>query len=44
LHDSLDPALWTDQTHLQPKKGEKAFDEEQEAVEKLRELIKEQRV
>jgi len=40
LTNSLDPALWIDAFHLQPKGGEKDFDEEKETVKKLSELMK----
>jgi hypothetical protein len=37
---SLDPELWLDQTHVQRKRGDKAFDEEKKAVHELEELKK----
>lgn len=37
---SLNPELWIDPSHLDPKKGEKVFDGQKEAVKKLLELIK----
>jgi uncharacterized repeat protein (TIGR01451 family) len=42
LTASLSPSLWIDQTHLQPGGGEKAFDEEKEAVNSLMALIRDQ--
>jgi HYR domain-containing protein len=38
ITDSLKPALWIDETHLQPGKGGDVFEEEEDAVEKLGEL------
>jgi hypothetical protein len=40
LSKSLDPNLWVDSAHLQPKDGEKVFQEEKETAHKLEELIK----
>jgi hypothetical protein len=40
LGKSLATNLWRDTTHLQPKDGEKVFQEEKETVHKLEELIK----
>jgi hypothetical protein len=39
LTASLDNSLWIDQTHLQPKGGETAFNEEKDTVNKLRDLL-----
>lgn len=39
LQNSLDPAYWIDQTHLQPKGGNMALNEEKLAVNKLREIM-----
>src|SRR3954452_20393489 len=38
LDESLDPALWVDDYHPQPKGGEKVFDRERDAVHKLVEI------
>jgi hypothetical protein len=43
LTKSLNPELWTDETHLQAKHGEKVFNEEKDAVVKLLELIKDKK-
>ena len=43
LTKSLDPELWTDETHLQAKHGDKVFNEEKDAVVKLLELIKDKK-
>jgi hypothetical protein len=40
LTASLDPKLWVDQTHLDPKGGGKAFEEEKDTVTGLRDLFK----
>ena len=40
LEKSLTPAWWTDDAHLQVKDGEKVFNEEKDAVNQLRDLIK----
>jgi tetratricopeptide (TPR) repeat protein len=39
LQKSLDPALWVDDTHLDPKHGNKVFDREKDGVHKLEELL-----
>ena len=39
LSATLDHSLWIDGFHLQPKNGDKDFDEEKQAVNKLRELL-----
>lgn len=39
LTGSVDPKLWVDPTHLAQKSGEKVFEGEKNAVNKLRELI-----
>jgi hypothetical protein len=39
LADSLNPAYWIDQTHLQAKGGTTAMNEEKLAVERLREIM-----
>jgi hypothetical protein len=38
LTDSLDPALWLDETHLTPKDGDRVFQGEKDAVVMLQEL------
>jgi hypothetical protein len=38
LDESLDPDLWIDDYHPQPKGGEKVFDRERDAVHKLMEI------
>jgi hypothetical protein len=43
LTSALDPTLWIDQMHLVPKKGEKVFHETRDAVEKLRQLLKDKK-
>jgi len=43
LTKSLNPDLWVDETHLQPKHGDKVFQEEKDAVVKLLELIKDKK-
>lgn len=43
LASSLAPALWIDQTHLDPKTGDRVFQDEKGAVGKLAELIKEKK-
>jgi tetratricopeptide (TPR) repeat protein len=43
LQKSLDPALWVDDTHLNPKQGNKVFDKEKEGVHKLEELLKDKK-
>ena len=43
LRKALNPAFWIDQTHLQPRGGEKVFDEDKDAVNKLRDLLKDKR-
>jgi hypothetical protein len=43
LRKSLDPALWVDDSHLDPKHGNKVFDKEREGVQKLQELIKDKK-
>src|SRR6185295_2025074 len=40
LAQSLASELWTDQSHLERKRGEKVFHEDQETVKKLCDLIK----
>ena len=37
---ALNPQYWIDQTHVKPQYGEKVFEAEQDAVAKLRDLIK----
>ncbi len=39
LQDSLADSLWVDENHLNPKKGKKVFDEEEDAVDHLDELL-----
>jgi hypothetical protein len=39
LQNSLNPAYWIDQTHLQPKGGNTVMNEEKLAVNKLREIM-----
>lgn len=43
LTKSLDPDLWVDDVHLDPKHGDKVFNEEKDAVVKLVELIKDKK-
>jgi hypothetical protein len=43
IDKSLDPALWNGPTHLDPKKGQKVFEEEKHAVEKLQEIQKDRK-
>jgi hypothetical protein len=43
LEKSLTPAWWTDDAHLQVKDGEKVFNEEKDAVNQLRDLIKDKK-
>ena len=40
LTDSLDPSLWVDGIHLDPKHGHKVFDLDRDAVAKLMQLNK----
>ena len=40
LEDSLNPSYWVDDNHLQPKKGQKVFNNEQDSVDVLADLIK----
>jgi len=40
LTQALDPSLWIDADHLQPKYGEKSFEETEDTVHELRELLK----
>jgi hypothetical protein len=40
LQKSLDPSLWVDGSHLDPKKGDKVFDEEKAAVDSLTDIKK----
>jgi hypothetical protein len=40
LDDSLDPDLWVDGDHLDPKHGQKVFDSQKDAVAKLMDLLK----
>ncbi len=39
IQDSLADSLWRDVNHLVPKKGKKVFEEEEEAVDELEELL-----
>lgn len=41
IEDSLDPSLWIDGAHLEPKGGNKVFDEEKKAAKELEKIIKE---
>jgi hypothetical protein len=43
LEDSLEPGLWVDETHLNPRHGEKVFHEEKESVQELLELIRDKK-
>lgn len=43
LGNSLDPALWIDQTHLDRRHGERDFDDEKAAVQELCKLLKDKR-
>jgi hypothetical protein len=38
LDKSLDPSLWVDDSRLDPKKGDKVFQEEKETVKKLQDI------
>ena len=38
VEDSLAANLWVDDNHLDPKKGDKVFNEERKAVQKLRDI------
>lgn len=40
LQNSLNPSLWVDGSHLDPKKGDKVFDEEKAAVDSLTDIKK----
>jgi DNA/RNA endonuclease G (NUC1) len=40
LSRAVDPGNWIDAAHVQPKQGEKAFGETKDAVNKLRDLLK----
>jgi predicted extracellular nuclease len=40
---SLDPALWVDDNHVDPQHGQKVFEEEKNAVNKLNAIIKNRR-
>jgi hypothetical protein len=40
LDESLDPDLWVDGDHLDPKHGQKVFDSQKDAVGKLMDLLK----
>ncbi len=40
LRESVEPSLWIDQTHVNRKHGDEVFEDEQETVEELCELIK----
>ncbi|MDB6029791.1 MAG: hypothetical protein JWM16_129 [Verrucomicrobiales bacterium] len=39
LAESIDPTLWLDQIHVEPKHGQRAFQEEMQSVHELVELI-----
>lgn len=39
IQDSLDPKLWVDPTHIDPKHGDKVFDNEKHAVEALQDAL-----
>src|SRR5262249_40864756 len=39
LTASLDPRLWIDPSHLQPERGDADFNDEKDAVNKLRDLL-----
>jgi len=43
LADSLNPSYWVDDNHLQPKKGQKVFNNEQDSVDVLAKLIKDKK-
>lgn len=43
LTKSLDPTLWVDGAHINPKRGDRVFNEEKDAVAKLVELIKDKK-
>ena len=42
IADSLEPALWVDSVHVDPKHGHKVFDRERHAVKELMHLIEEE--
>jgi hypothetical protein len=44
IENSLEDALWLDDLHLDPKHGNKVFDEEKKATLELQNLIKEKKV
>jgi hypothetical protein len=43
LTESLNPANWIDGNHLHAKKGARVFEDEKEAVQKLRQLLKDRK-
>lgn len=43
LTQSLDPDLWLDGSHLEPKHGHEVFGQEKDAVNKLRNLLKDKK-
>jgi uncharacterized protein (DUF2141 family) len=43
IQESLDPSLWVDDFHLDPKHGFKVFDEEKDAVGKLLWILKDKK-
>ena len=43
LADSLDPAYWVDAWHLSAKRGERVFEDDHEAVQSLRELLRDRK-
>ena len=43
LSESLDPRNWVDGNHLQAKRGARVFEDEKEAVQKLRQLLKDKK-
>jgi hypothetical protein len=43
IQESLDPCLWVDDFHLDPKHGSRVFQEEKDAVGKLMEILKDKK-
>jgi hypothetical protein len=44
IEKALDPKLWLDGYHLEPKKGKKSFDEAEKAIKELEKLLKDKKV
>ena len=43
LTDSFDPEYWTDEDHLNPKKGDKVFNDIKDTINKLGDLLKDKK-